>query len=265
MNESMMDMMDFDEPVIIRLDNFFPGNIFVDEGMVAVLRFDNITLRVDISGVNKLNLLTLFDLFEEQFSNEYYNPLEIYAEDDYLSLAKDCIAKVPNKSVRRFCRGIYQKLEREGDFKTRIELLDKLLIDSTLSPEELSLKEEENCLYRTERSLFKIRSRRSSKKNTIYRFTIAKKVYHFLQNKEGEYTVRIELSNSNTKILFIVYDHDIDKELKFTESRGIYSNNDGSVRVNFPPTAYERIKKHENELDLFIYLKNNKIVFSFYE
>lgn len=256
-------IMDIDAPVIVKLDKFYQGNIFIDDGMIAVCRFSSYLVELDISTRTKVDLSLLFDLFEDEFSEVYDQIVEFYEDSDFLSLAEDCITAVSSKSVQRYCRTTYKQLEKEDVIDARIELLNKLLVDSTLTPDKLPLPSE-NCIYHTERNLFEIRSKRSSKKNIIYRFNIAKKVYQYLMSDE-EFSVRIELLNSKTKIRFHVSDGYFDKKLMFTESRAVISNNDGSLRVNFSPNTFERLSNIENPLDLFIYFMNNEILFSFCE
>ena len=256
-------LMDIDEVVIVRLDKFYLGNIFIDDGMIAICKIGKDSLEVDISKKTSIDLSTLIDLFEDKYSQDNFELIEIYEEGDCTYLAKDCIAKIPHRSVQRYCMNTLKQLEQVDDLGNKIKLLNQLLSDSLLTPEKLPSPEKE-CLYHTTRNLFVAESKRSNKDTTIYRFTVAKRVYDYLI-KGDDYSVKIELIDSNSKVRFHVYENLGDREIKMSESRRLFNNNDGSVRANMAPAAYEWISNPDNEFELYIDIKNDELIFSLCE
>ena len=251
--------MDLDEKIIVKIDNsYYEGNIFLDDGMIAVCKFGSYLVEMDVSNREKINLTLLFDLFEDEFAEVYEQIIEFYDKEDFHSLAEDITKSISNKKVRLYCNRIITQMADESELEIMIECLNQLIEASSLSPSEIPLPEH-NCIYHATRSLFFIRGRRSRTNPTIRRFTIAKKILQYLKN--DKFTIRLEFIDSQLKVLFHVSEEVFDGDVKLTETKNILSNGDGSVRINIPRAICEQFMDKDIESKLYIRLKDDLVEF----
>lgn len=256
-------IVDLDERIIVKLDKFYQGNMFIDDGMIAICKFDMYLVEIDISDKDKIDLSILFDLFEDFFSEVYDQLIEFYTPEDLISIAEDIIQSISHKSVMRHCDQYRKELQSDQEEgKQSIEILNSLLRDSQLKPEEIP-QPTINCLYETTRSVFEYKNR--TYPNPHYRFTIAKRIIEFM--KSGlDCVVKIELTNSNSKIKFLVLDNIEQGDVIRAEKRKLFDNGDSSIRINFPPIIFLNLCDKDFRNHLFsISLKEDYVVFSIFD
>lgn len=251
--------LDLDEKIIVKIDNnYHEGNIFFDDGMIAICRFDSYLIELDCSEKKKADLSILFDLFEDELSEVYGQIVEFYQDDDYLSIAEDIMKSISNKKVNRYCSKIIKLLGNESSLELVVEQLNQLQKDSKLLPSDIPMPQDK-CIYHTTRSLFFIRGRKSRINQSIRRFTIAKRVLQYLI--DDKYSIRLEIVSSQLKVLFHVSEDVYDKNIKLLETKKILSNGDGSMRINLPQAIYSNFSDEIIESELFIQLKDDLIEF----
>ncbi|OLS20948.1 MAG: hypothetical protein HeimC2_35390 [Candidatus Heimdallarchaeota archaeon LC_2] len=257
----MESLLELDEKIIVKLDKYFPGNIFIDDGMVAICKVGSYLVELDISGRTKTDLSLLYELFEDEWAEVYGQIIEFYDYEDSYSIAEDIMKSISDKKVRRYCDRITKQIEDESDLEIKIELLNKLSEDCKLSLEELP-QLEEDCIYHTSRNLFYVRGRKSRTNETIRRFTVAKHVLEFLQQGH-KYTVRLEFSNKSNapKVNFHVSEGTFDRDILYSKRKPPFSNGDNSLRLNTPKILLERLWNDNNEFEVFIRLIENEIEF----
>lgn len=253
-------IMDLDENIIVKLEeSYYEGNIIIDDGLIAVCKFDMYLVEIDVSEKNKIDLSILFDLFEDEFSQVYDQLIEFYAQDDVVAIAEDIISSITHRKIQHHCNQYLKQLQSEGNFEENIEVLNQLLIDSKLKLEDIPQPKIE-CIYETTRSIFEYRNRIYPKPK--YRFTIAKKILEYLKS-DMEYGIKIELVHSNTKVRFQVITNMEETMPVISESRKMFPNGDSSMRVNFPPALFYNLVSLEYKNHIFsISLTDEDIIFT---
>ncbi|MCE7736734.1 MAG: hypothetical protein GPJ54_17765 [Candidatus Heimdallarchaeota archaeon] len=268
---------DLDVYVIIKLDRIYIGNMFID-GTVGICKVASYLLEIDLEGKNDFSLNSLFDFFEDEFSDVYDQIAEFYDVGDYISIAQDILNSISEKSVLRFCLKIYKKLNYKNhslDLTERVVLLNQLLEGSKLKDSDI-LSIEQDCIDHDYRNLFPRKGRvdkNGGNKFGGYRFTLSKKVLKWMNS--DKHSIRIEFIDRGKIKQFIFHKSDdpiIGKEIE-RHSRSLINNKDGvkngkeynsSQRVNLPPEVLRKITMKDLQIDLCIEMNGDKLEFILY-
>ncbi len=252
---------EIDETVIIRLENkLYKGNLFIDveEGNFAYCKFSSYFHPVDTSEYQSLDFFALMEIYEEEFLKDMGLPIALYASDEFLSIAENIINSIKNRpQVKKYCNRHLRELRKEPELDTIIELLNQLSIDSELThPPEI----EEVILRQDTRGLFRIGSKRSNKKDPIYRFALPMLILKQYMQDESKYIIKASLVGGNTSIRFQVLEGLNDKEIKYTDSREMVLNS-GCWKVKLPKDTLNRLSKPDKNYQLFIRRQGKTIHF----
>lgn len=260
---SVTSLEDIDYEIIVQFDDkFFSGRLYIvkSDNYIAYCKFSHIELVYQLVDKSHISRYDLYDLFEDHKDITKHN-FQIFSFNDYNTICEIILSDISDVLVRNYCYSKIMDFQEKDNIHSILNLLNQLILDSK-SKRETLFQTCNSCSYHTTRRLF---INKNQYNNKTFRFTIAKKILTLLKSSEvNRDIVKITIIHEPISIKYHIFDFtDTSDNSKYSITRSLINNSDGSYRVDLPREIFEILNDGSSIQNLFVRLDydSSKIFF----